>query len=134
MNPTIAQAFTIVARDTYEDSADVQPIGPFRITTALPLLRESSPPTLVFGATQRIGSQLGTVTFPGTAYAEAVAGETDQFDVFIELTSAQTDRTPGVYSWAVRAEFAAAAQTVLVGDLRLLAAMGPAPEPEPEPE
>ena len=130
MNPTIAEAFTIVARDTYADSADVRPIGPFRVTTPLPLLRESNPPTLVFGATQRIGSQLGTVTFPGTAYAEAVEGESDQFDVFIELTSAQTDRVAGAYAWAVRAEFAEAVQTVLVGDLRLLAALGPAPEPE----
>ncbi len=131
MNPTIAETFTIAARDTYEDSADLAPIGPFRITTALPLLRESSPPTLVFGATQKIGSRIGTESFAGTAYAVAVEGESDQYDIFIELEGTETDRPPGAYGWSVRAVFASeAAQTVLTGQLMLLAAFGPPPEEE----
>lgn len=131
MNPTVADPFTIAARDTYEDSVDLAPIGPFRITTDLPLMRESSPPTLVFGATQKIGSRIGTVHFAGTAYAVAVDGEDDQYDFFIELDGTETDRAPGAYGWSVRAVFASeAAQTVLTGELTLLAAFGPPPEEE----
>ena len=121
-------SFSLTAKDDFEDNADITPIGPIRIETDLDLLRVTNPPTLRFGATQRLGSRLSTTTFiDGTAYAEAVAGEPNQFDIYIEVDKAALSKPPGAYSWDVEAVFGASTQdvrTLVDGLLTLKASMG----------
>jgi hypothetical protein len=126
-------AFTITQRDDFEDDADIGPIGPIRIETDLPLLRESNPPRLRFGATQRLGSRYSETThIIGTAYAEAVAGESDQYDIFIEITAAELNKPPGLYGWDVEAVFADNdVRTIVDGQMTLKPSMGDNEERDP---
>ncbi len=127
-----AGTFALTARDDYADNEDIQPIGPIRIQTPLALLRESNPPRLRFGATQRIGSRLGDVKFIGSAFAVAVDGEDDLYDVFIEIPKSELNRAPGAYSWDVEAVFPAGFVSTLFGGLLTLnASMGDNEERDP---
>ncbi len=125
-------SFAVTARDDFENDGEIGPIGPIRVETDLPLLRPTNPPRLRFGATQRLGSRLGAVKFIGSAYAEAVVGQSDQFDIYIELTREELNRVPGTYSWDVEAVFPDGdVRTIVDGTLTLKASMGDNEERDP---
>lgn len=99
--------FTIVQRDDYNDDNDRGPIGPITVETPIDLDNPAVVDRVRFGATRLNGSRLTTTHFIGTAFVEATATP-NEYNVFIELTSEETDSEPGYYRWDVEA--------VLVGE------------------
>ncbi len=118
--PDSAGRFEVIQRDDYEDDDDIAPIGPIRIETTQDLLREESPPTLLFFAKQSIGRRFSEVVVEGTAYAVAVTGEANQYDIFIEVTSEQLNKIPGEYGWDVKAVYSDEDRSTLVHGTMLL--------------
>jgi len=94
--------FTIVQRDDYNDDNERGPIGPITVETVVDLDNEAVVDRVRFGATRLNGSRLSTTHFIGTAFVEATANP-NEYNVFIELTSEETDREPGYYRWDVEA-------------------------------
>ncbi|MEM9589492.1 MAG: hypothetical protein AAGA03_19575, partial [Planctomycetota bacterium] len=126
-------SFSITQRDDYENDSDIGPVGPIRVQTDLPLLRPTDPPRLRFGATNKRGQRFGNTHFIGTAYAEAVSGESDQYDLFIELTAEELDKAPGVYGWDIEAVFTDNdVRTVIEGELNLRRSMGDNEQRDPQ--
>jgi hypothetical protein len=117
--------FSVTQRDDYEADEDVGPIGPITVETDLPLLREEDPPRLRFGATQRLGSRVGTVHAIGTAYAEAVDGEPNQYDLYIEITAEELNKPAGLYGWDIEAVFADDdVRTIVSGTMTIIPSWG----------
>ncbi|MCM2369635.1 hypothetical protein [Aporhodopirellula aestuarii] len=115
----------LTQRDDYENDSDIEPIGPIRISTSQQLLRETDPPSLRFGATLTFGEGYGNTHFIGTAYAEAVSGEPNQYDLYIEIEHDELDKTPGRYGWDIEAVYADDDVSTLVrGTLDLRQSMG----------
>jgi len=103
--------FAIVQGDDYNDLNARGPIGPITVETDIDLLDDTIVDWLRFGATLLNGTRLTDTHIVGTAYAEATA-EPNQYNVFIELASEQTDRPAGYYRWAIRAIMADSADSV----------------------
>lgn len=115
----------LTQRDDYEDDSDIAPIGPIRISTSQQLLRETDPPSLRFGATLAFGNGYGNTHFIGTAYAEAVSGEANEYDLYIEIEHDELNKTPGRYGWDIEAVYADGDVSTLVrGTLDLRQSMG----------
>ena len=126
--PDEAGSFTIIQRDDYQTDPDIAPIGAIRIETPRVLLRPIDPPTLVFFAKQSLGRRYGEITFAGTAFAVAVDGEPNQYDLFIEITNAELDKPPGRYGWDIKAIYADGDRKTLVhGSLTVRDSMDPPP-------
>ncbi|MCC9655300.1 hypothetical protein [Rhodopirellula halodulae] len=130
-NPTNAAQLNLTQLTDYANDDEVFPIGPIRVQTAKPLLRESNPPSLRFGASYQIRKgAYADKTDPrkhiqGTAYAESVEGEPEQYDLYIEIDKDELDKDPGTYGWDIEAVFADGDITHLIrGSLKLWESMG----------
>ncbi len=61
-----------------------------------------------------------------------MVGQSDQFDIYIELTREELNRVPGTYSWDVEAVFPDGdVRTIVDGTLTLKASMGDNEERDP---
>ncbi|MEM9827845.1 MAG: prolyl oligopeptidase family serine peptidase [Planctomycetota bacterium] len=130
-DPDDAGHFTIDQLSDYENDNQVFPIGPIRIETTKPV----TDATLFFGATRSRGRNFfdsnPSVTrnpihhFTGTAYVVAVPGESNQYDVFIEIDRNETNIPAGDFGWDVDAVFSDNdVTTICRGTLTLRQSMG----------
>lgn len=116
--------FEMYQRDDFKNDAEIGPLGPIRVETSLAITLPAN--RLRFGASRLRGSAANLLdNMIGTAYATAVAGEANQYDVFIETTKIETDKTIGDWTWDVECVFADAdVRTVVSGTFTLLRSSG----------